>query len=178
MKGKLHKTKDGYWKVLYTVHHPKVMVKEYNMSLPLHPNNVIDVEQHIDATKISHNLQPNMEVEFEIVKEYTDSHTNQVQSYAKLVKREDSLHFPTTDVDQVPDVRKMVEDDVEKYKKSLLSNEGLILAYQNGYNKAKSTLYTEEDIDKILSMYTDDAPASYIKRDYKKYLKSLKQPKQ
>ena len=46
-----------------------------------------------------------------------------------------------------------------------------------GYNKAKETLYTEEDIDNILSMYADDAPASYIKRDYKKYLQSLKQPK-
>ena len=38
--------------------------------------------------------------------------------------------------------------------------------------------FTEEDIDKLLSLYTDDAPASYIKRDYKKYLQSLKQPKQ
>ena len=49
------------------------------------------------------------------------------------------------------------------------------IGVEMGYNKAKETLYTEEDIDKILSMYTDNAPASYIKRDYKKYL--LKQIK-
>ena len=45
------------------------------------------------------------------------------------------------------------------------------------YDTVNETLYTEEDIDKLLSMYADDAPASYIKRDYKKYLQALKQPK-
>lgn len=44
--------------------------------------------------------------------------------------------------------------------------------------KAKETLYTEDDIDKIFSYYKNGAPAYYIKNTYKKYLQSLKQPKQ
>ena len=48
-------------------------------------------------------------------------------------------------------------------------------AFEAGMNEAKKTLYTEEDIDRLLSLYTDDAPASYIKRDYKKYLQTIKQ---
>ena len=47
--------------------------------------------------------------------------------------------------------------------------------FVDGYNKAKENTYTEDVIDKLLSFYTDDAPASYIKSDYKKYLKKLKQ---
>jgi hypothetical protein len=42
--------------------------------------------------------------------------------------------------------------------------------------KATETLYIEEDIENLLSYYTDDAPASYIKRDYKKYLQFIKSP--
>lgn len=72
------------------------------------------------------------------------------------------------------DVPKLGED-AEILNEKL--DELLQLAYMSGYNRCKSELYTEEDIDKLLSFYTNDAPASYIKRDYKKYLSSLKQPK-
>lgn len=65
MKGRLEKTEDGYWKVLYTKYHPKVMVKEFNMSLPLHPKNVIDIEQHIEDIRIAYNQPANMEVEWD-----------------------------------------------------------------------------------------------------------------
>ena len=56
-------------------------------------------------------------------------------------------------------------------------NQDRCMGFIDGYNKAKENTYTEEEIDKLLSFYTDDAPASYIKRDYKKYLQSLKQHK-
>ena len=46
-----------------------------------------------------------------------------------------------------------------------------------GIYKAEENLYSEADIDRLLGLYTDDAPASYIKRDYKKYLKQIKNRK-
>lgn len=85
MKGLLKKDNEGYWKVLYTVPHPKIMVKQFNMSLPLHPKNVIDVEQHIEATKITHNLPPNMEVEFDWCV-IVDHNSGKGIEYAKLLK--------------------------------------------------------------------------------------------
>ena len=42
---------------------------------------------------------------------------------------------------------------------------------------AKENTYTEKDIHNLLSLYTDDAPASYIKRDFTKYLLRLKKYK-
>jgi hypothetical protein len=73
MKGKLIKTDQG-WIVEYAKH----------AELPLHPDDVIDVEQHIEATSISHNLNANMEVEFKIVHQVTDAMTDEITSFAKL----------------------------------------------------------------------------------------------
>ena len=53
----------------------------------------------------------------------------------------------------------------------------MLRGYLEGYNKANENLYSEADIDRLLGLYTDDAPASYIKRDYKKYLKQIKNRK-
>ncbi len=40
----------------------------------------------------------------------------------------------------------------------------------NGFRAGYYSVNIDEKIEKILSFYSDDAPASYIKRDYKKYL--------
>jgi len=69
MKGFLHKTERG-WFVGPTNDMAGVIY-------PLHPDDPISWNQAVNGGG---------EVEFEIVKEYIDSHTNQVQSYAKLIK--------------------------------------------------------------------------------------------
>ena len=75
MKGILHKTDQG-WVVEYAKH----------AELPLHPD---DVKQINRDAQVFDNIEARIaaypEVEFEIVKEYIDSHTNQVQAYAKLL---------------------------------------------------------------------------------------------
>ena len=68
MKGLLHKTERG-WFVGPTNDMAGVIY-------PLHPDEPISWNQAVNGGG---------EVEYEIVKEYTDKHTNQVQSYAKLV---------------------------------------------------------------------------------------------
>ena len=68
MKGFLHKTERG-WFVGPTNDMAGVIY-------PLHPDEPISWNQAVNGGG---------EVEYEIVKEYTDKHTNQVQSYAKLV---------------------------------------------------------------------------------------------
>lgn len=72
MKGKLHKTQKG-WVVLYTECQPKKMVREWNMSIPIHPEYVkyYFLDEDADYT----------EVEFEIV----ISALEDFKSYAKLI---------------------------------------------------------------------------------------------
>jgi hypothetical protein len=125
MKGLLKKTETGNWVVLYTKHHPTMIVKEWNSSLPLHP----------DCVKFYY-LTDNdnrTNVEFEIVKEYTDNHTNQVQSYAKLIKQNELMD----DVDKL-------SWEYSPVKK--LDHEFIRAAFKAGYNKARQTMYSEEEV--------------------------------
>ena len=78
MKGTLLK-EYGQWIV---EHWEDLKVKEYS----LHPEDAIYC---LDSDKLR-------EVEFEIVKEYIDEHTNQVQKYAKLLpNNENTTHLDT-----------------------------------------------------------------------------------
>lgn len=74
MKGFLYKTELG-WVVGPTNDMPAVIYL-------LHPKDV-EMMDSIFTAKFTR------DVDFEIVKEYTDKHTNQVQSYAKLVNKID-----------------------------------------------------------------------------------------
>ena len=125
MKGLLKKTETGNWVVLYTKHHPTMIVKEWNSSLPLHP----------DCVKFYYLTENDNQtnVEFEIVKEYTDNHTNQVQSYAKLIKQNELMD----DVDKL-------SWEYSPVKK--LDHEFIRAAFKAGYNKARQTMYSEEEV--------------------------------
>jgi hypothetical protein len=125
MKGLLKKTETGNWVVLYTKHHPTMIVKEWNSSLPLHPECVKFYYLTDNDNRTN--------VEFEIVKEYTDNHTNQVQSYAKLIKQNELMD----DVDKL-------SWEYSPVKK--LDHEFIRAAFKAGYNKARQTMYSEEDL--------------------------------
>lgn len=73
--GKLKNTPQG-WVVLYSVINSL-------RCLPLHPKyeKYYFLDEDADGGT----------VEFEIVKEYVDEHTNQVQTYAKLIKPKETL---------------------------------------------------------------------------------------
>lgn len=109
---------------------------------------------------------------------------------------------------QVPDVRKMVDDDVEKleldYYKELEERREvaknfqgqvagrhpdmfghsemhhMVRGYVEGYNKAKETLYTEEDMIKCWKYASIDNHQVFgdqIGDNYISFIQSLKQPK-
>jgi len=111
-------------------------------------------------------------------------------------------------IDQVPDVRKMVDDDVEKleldYYKELEERREvaknfqgqvagrhpdmfghsemhhMVRGYVEGYNKAKETLYTEEDMIKCWKYASIDNHQVFgdqIGDNYISFIQSLKQPK-
>ena len=75
----------------------------------------------------------------------------------------------------------IIDEKGFKYKGELIEDSGDVYVLfkeflQNSQlPQQKENTYTEEDIDRLLSLYSDDAPASYIKRDYKKYLQTIKQ---
>jgi hypothetical protein len=75
MTGILQKTDRG-WQVTYEV------INSFR-TLPLHPK----YEKYYFLDEDAEGG----EVEFEIVKEYIDEHTNQVQAYAKLIKPKETL---------------------------------------------------------------------------------------
>ena len=81
MLGVLTKTNDNW-----VVNHSYSVAKDDWETLPLHPE---DVKQINRDAQVFDNIEARIaaypEVEFEIVKEYIDSHTNQVQAYAKLL---------------------------------------------------------------------------------------------
>jgi len=86
MKGKITKTDQG-WMVEHNVdERTPIGHKSWWETLPLHPD---DVKQINRDAQVFDNIEARIaaypEVEFEIVKEYIDSHTNQVQAYAKLL---------------------------------------------------------------------------------------------
>lgn len=149
MKGLLKKTETGNWVVLYTKHHPTMIVKEWNSSLPLHP----DCVKFYYLTENDNRTN----VEFEIVKEYTDNHTNQVQSYAKLIKQNELMD----DVDKL-------SWEYSPVKK--LEHEFIRSAFKAGYNKARQTMYSEEEVMNALH----SVELKYD-RDFTKIYKGMKE---
>jgi len=118
MKGTLHKTEQG-WQVSYASYD----ITSNNWSagkLPLHPD-------FIEAMETCFTSKFTQEVEFETVKEYIDSHTNQVQKYAKLIKQEDMCEYSGL---------RAVTSYIET-KENTYTEEQLKLAYIQGYNRGK-----------------------------------------
>ena len=85
---------------------------------------------------------------------------------------------------QVPDIRNMVEDDIEKLAREYFTDtnpsesvyqNGLHIGFKAGYNKAKETLYTEEQLRSAMK-YASEITNNKMKY-MEDYIQSLKQPK-
>ncbi len=87
MKGIIKSDGQG-WKVLYTEHNPKIMVKQYNKSLPLHPDDLWAVDH---TGQIMGIIQ---KVEFEMVEVLTDD----ITIYAKLIDSKKETLYTKDDV--------------------------------------------------------------------------------
>jgi hypothetical protein len=87
MKGIIKSDGQG-WKVLYTEHNPKIMVKQYNKSLPLHPDDLWAVDH---TGQIMGIIQ---KVEFEMVEVLTDD----ITIYAKLIGTKKETLYTKDDV--------------------------------------------------------------------------------
>ena len=87
MKGIIKSDGQG-WKVLYTEHNPKIMVKQYNKSLPLHPDDLWAVDH---TGQIMGIIQ---KVEFEMVEVLTDD----ITIYAKLINSKKETLYTKDDV--------------------------------------------------------------------------------
>jgi len=87
MKGIIKSDGRG-WRVLYTEHNPKIMVKQYNKSLPLHPDDLWAVDHTGQILGII------QEVEFEMVEVLTDD----ITIYAKLIGTKKETLYTKDDV--------------------------------------------------------------------------------
>ena len=155
MKGTLNKHEEGW------------LVRYGDMQfIPLHP----DFIEMMDTCFTSKFKQV---VEFEIVTEWENGEVGvNGLIYAKLIHH--SVE-PNEMIDHIGDANKMVEDDVWNvglgdelnklpYTKHLDDgqyNDGVLVGYELGatwgYNKAKETLYTKEQVQKMI----DDALINY-----------------
>ena len=85
-------------------------------------------------------------------------------------------------IDQVPDISKMVEDDELQYIRKQMEK---VECYKLGYNRAKSTLYTEEQVEKLmywtakmtLGVWHSFKSEAKIMDELDSKIQSLKQPK-
>ena len=119
------------------------------------------------------------------------SKREQKELLSKIMEEDEKDGLYENDVDKLgnEDVQKLgFKDNIEElaskhypeyYSFGLgVDRIGFERGHELGCKLSKENLYTEEDIDTLLSFYTDNAPASYIKRDYKKYqLKQIKNKK-
>ncbi len=228
MKGTLTKTEQGW-----VVRHSRLNDDGEQIGfgryeeLSLHPEDVLDVEQHIEATSISHSLNANMEVDFNIVYVYVqppdDMHSNRGADipHAKLINVDKlgNEDVPKLGYDEKgkpltywggkqSDISKMVEDDVEKLelnyyreleeRREVAKNfkgqvagrhpdmfghsemHHMVRGYVEGYNKAKETLYTEEQVMEAIDMARNGMSrqtAYTIISTSDEIIQSLKQPK-
>ena len=85
MKGRIQKTDKG-WNVLYTQCVPHRMTMEWSSSLPLHPD---DVKQINKDAQVFDNIEARIaaypEVEFEIVSGFDNNGPDHFPQYAKLL---------------------------------------------------------------------------------------------
>jgi hypothetical protein len=145
MKGTLTKTEQG-WMIIYDQILGEGIVKRNQHALPLHPD---DVKQINRDAQIFDNIEARIaaypKVEFEIVKEYVDSRTNDVQSYAKLTQHSvDPKENMEGNVANLSEhYATMMEDVSDRIGKHLVKS-----VYRDGYDKAKETLYTEGQMRK------------------------------
>ena len=173
IKGTLHKNRVEGWLVLYTVE------ETWDNCLPIHPyyEKYYFLDEDADGA----------EVEFEI-EDFWETGLEEVIKVAKLVRPKSWY------LDKGEPMGKGVDlDKLEKKLDGILETE-TAESFHNwleskrvgndgfGFDAgstwpSEETLYSEADIDRLLALYTDDAPASYIKRDYKKYLKQIKNRK-
>jgi hypothetical protein len=133
MKGTLVETDQG-WVVEYAKH----------AELPLHPE-FIEMMDTCFTSKFTH------EIEFEIVNETYDE--GKECFYAKpitgLIDTSQTVnHIGEVNemVNHVSDVGKMVDDEIKTLKIILEK----VDFYKMGYNRAKETLYTEEQVRKLI----------------------------
>jgi hypothetical protein len=173
MKGTLNKHEEGW------------LVRHGDMQfIPLHP----DFIEMMDTCFTSKFTQV---VDFEIVTEWENGEVGvNGLTYAKLINHSVDANEM---IDHIGDANKMVEDDVQKLAveeypitkggsmwiptsfdlDQSCRQEGFI----NGYNKAKETLYTEEQVRDAIDMARDQS--GYASYEYKEneIIQSLKQPK-
>jgi seryl-tRNA synthetase len=158
MKGKLHKTEQG-WVVEYAKH----------SELPLHPD-----DEHYSYA-IEDSDWDGKEVEFEIVmQEETSEH------YAKLIPSKEQQKQLITEIMELDAKDGLYEDDVEKLAHQYnpvmkLDAEFIRAGFKAGYNKAKETLYTEEQVReamaKAINLKEVDDSFDYIIKSLKRIKK-------
>lgn len=183
MKGILKKTQSG-WIVIYDQVLGEGIVKKNQNALPLHPEYQTILPLDLDLE--------GKEVEFEISMYDGKSHiSNAWNGYAKLIHH--SVE-PNEMIDHIGDANEMVENynqiigkPLEDYVREKHSQDRC-MGFIDGYNKAKETLYTKQDvIDSVVRMYdifmdnTLEAKMLRLKGiswHIQNTLESLKQPKQ
>jgi hypothetical protein len=189
MKGILKKTQSGW-----IVNYDYTVNKNDWCTLPLHRDDISDIMSNPESKveKLS-----GKEVEFEMVNKIWGVNDD-VITYAKLIKP--SIQHSITDygVEGIDSCLEYKENDVEKLAEKyygpgdygLESKQGFI----KGYNKAKETLYTEEQVRKAYYKGAADVHDKCTDRTWRgvetkvdiellkklntEYIQSLKQPKQ
>jgi hypothetical protein len=152
MKGKLVKYKKG-WMVTYPIN-----------SVLLHPDDVIDVEQHIEATRITHGVEPNLEVEFDIVEVFNKNEQIGYKyiKYAKLVDKLGNEDVPKLgycdNMFNLPTAKEFYQNYIEEnnYDSNIDIEEMMLefakLHVEDALRRAKENSYTEEQVNEKINL--------------------------
>jgi hypothetical protein len=162
MKGILKKTEQG-WFVIYDQILGEGIIKRNQNALPLHP---LDVKQIDEDSKVFDNIEARIkaypDVKFEMVKEYINNHTNELQKYAKLI----NLNISDKSWEGCDGC---TEQDEIMYKNG----------YAKGYNAAIAELPKEISDEKIIKLANEhilynDSKRQWVIEGMKLYREQLK----
>jgi hypothetical protein len=216
MNGTLTKKINGTWvvRVQSTDQHPSPSVVEHGVEYPLHPEDANLMVFRGQLLNDQH-IMDGKEVEFEIAHLSTDPLGRDVKTYAKLVDKLGNEDVQKLGYDEKgkpltywggkqSDVREVVEDDVEKLALEEAKKLHCIGKYERyndlvvkeaeliklGIKVAKSTLYTEEQVRKLVEeanydgqyLHAKSVTSQMMRDNAESYsiqiIQSLKQPKQ
>lgn len=166
MKGYLQKTEEG-WFVVYDQRTFQDPSAEDGV-LPLEPK----MANYLDMNLTSTTYQKEKEFEeIELVDRINQSGIYIFKKYAKIVEPDNHIVDTNEMIDQTTDISKMEEDDELNFLRTQLKN---VEYYKLGYNRAKETLYTEEQMELCWIAAMSNRAGFSDSISYKEFIQSLK----
>jgi hypothetical protein len=174
MKGVLRKI-DNKWMVQYIGHPIDVLGGNHSLVnyVPLHPDDVKQIEEDskvFDDIESRIRAYPNVDFVFYDVWKEVDGYTH-ITTHAKLIKKNVVDELATKEL-----MGHLIDENGE-FRTTTISTDDKKAWWKKGYEKAKETLYTEEQMKSCWNVVMSYRAGFSNSITYEEFIQSLKQTK-